>query len=735
MARENKRGAKEAIKKAMRDTRKGLKAIYPDGIITDNPRIAAIKISKWLDNSLSTNKIEQAISLVISNEKTFKYASGVSQKSSVREQYVPQGYEDKPRKVYSEKSFDYAFKKQIVGTVVKSADGLYRLQVDDSRYEDFDDLILTFDDNTRNFIGKRVGVKIVSDSRPNALKVGKIDRVFDDEAYPSPIVKRLVEIMYDHEIYMTAPDEILAKMNEEAKHIPDHVSEDDENDIHSIANMKIRYKNFKDLRDVPIITIDPLTCKDMDDAVHVEKTPDGGFVQTIAIAFVEEYVKKGSSIDEWARENGNSYYIGDMVASMLRSELSNGICSLNPNKDRLAMVATVKYDNKGNMVGYEFNPAVVRSRKKTAYEHVDAITGELGSDARLIERIKHSPDILNSVDSLQELEYLIRSQRDASTKFLTRDITYRMNSERTDIASTSADNDTLAHRMIETPMLTYNQLLADYAQKHNIPILYRVEDSIEEEALDKIKAMLEGLGIPFNENVNATDFGELQKEINNAVNYALHKSGNAEPTTEDRLFAQVVSESIIKNLPRARYDAKNTGHFALGFDEYAHSTSPIRRYADLVNQRQITAHMRGEQLPYSEEELNEIAEHLNMCERKADEAEREAQAALEAFYIEKLLKEGQKIEGVGFVSHVEDGYIVVEHEYGSVRIDMPKGPNDELMVNGNIAYKVGAKVDIQVTGANPNTGVVYGTRIYTKEGKEKDFISEDTMDDEDIMCK
>ena len=603
------------------------------------------------------------------------------------------------------------------------------MAVDDSRYADFDNMMLTFDDNTRNFIGKRVGVKIVSDSKPTAQKLGRIDRVFDVEKYPSPIVQRLVEIMYDHEIYMTAPDEILAKMNEEAMYISNHVSEDDENDIHSIASMKRRYKNFKDLRDVPIITIDPLTCKDMDDAVHVAKTPDGGFVQTIAIAFVEEYVKKGSEIDEWARENGNSYYIGDMVASMLRSELSNGICSLNPNEDRLAMVATVKYDRNGNMVGYEFNPAVVRSRKKTAYEHVDAITGELGSEAKLIERIKHNPEVLDSVDNLEELEYLIRAQRESSTKFLTRDITYRMNSERTEIASTNADNDTLAHRMIETPMLTYNQLLADYAQKNNIPILYRVEDTIEEEALDKIKSFLEGLGIPFNENVNTTDFGELQKEINNAVNFALHKSGHVEPTTEDRLFAQVVSENIIKNLPRARYDAKNTGHFALGFDEYAHSTSPIRRYADLVNQRQITAHMRGEQLPYSEEELNEIAEHLNICERKADEAEREAQASLEAFYIEKLLKEGQRIEGVGFVSQVEDGYIVVEHEHGSVRIDMPKGQNDELLVNANAAYIIGAKVNVQVTGANPNTGVVMGREIWSKEGKTKDFISED----DDIM--
>ena len=541
----------------------------------------------------------------------------------------------------------------------------------------------------------------------------------------SKIIAAVLGLVYSYDIKIDPEPKTLAAMQKELDQTPDKVTEDDPNDKLSIKNMKARFSNFFDARHLPFVTIDPKTCKDMDDAVCVIKRPDGGYTEYVAISLVSVYVKAFGEIFKDAFDRGNSSYFADMVAPMLRPILSNIIGSLNAGEDRLSFITKIEYDQDGNILSETMSPGVIKSRHKFAYETVDQI---MQND--LAERSRYPEEILKSLDALKELENIVRPIREAngSTKFATTEPTYRLTKDRTAIESVNYDNSTLAHLSIESAMLTANQVLARFAQANNIPIIYRVEPQISEEKIDQIAAFLDKMGIPFNFNGNTASFGDLQIAINEAIEEASKK---------DKVFAQVVSEGIIKCLPKARYDVENEGHFALNFDAYAHTTSPIRRFADLVTQMQVLAFMEGKPLPFTKAQLAEICEHINFTERNSDDLERDTQELLNAFYVKQLLDQGKDLTEIGYISKVERDRVTVTTSYGHAVIELENSEKtgtfipspDRLTITNNKTkryYSVGQSINIKPVDIDPAKFTIKAVPVYSKgvEDRSSQFSQE-----------
>ena len=524
---------------------------------------------------------------------------------------------------------------------------------------------------------------------------------------------------FDYGIEIEPDPSVMDAIQRELDEIADHVSENDPDDRWSIANMKEKYDNFLDARDLPFVTIDPLTCKDMDDAVCVVKNPDGSYTEYVAISLISEYIKPGGAIFQEALRRGNSTYFADMVAPMLKEKLSNGIGSLNPSEDRLSLITKIEYDKNGNIISETVQPGVIKSRHKFAYEDVDKI---FAGDQE--ERAKHSEEVLKSIDALHELENIIRPIREAngSTDFITSEFTYRLNKARNAVLEAFADNDTEAHKSIETAMLTANEVFARYAEEHNIPIIYRVEPTIEPESIDKITAILASMGVPFEIGEEVSNYGDLQVAINKAVKYAESEKG--------KLFAQVVSESIIKCLPQAAYSVDNTGHFALNFEAYAHSTSPIRRLADLVNHMQVTAHMAGKELPFTEDQLRDICEQINKTERNSAKLEMDASSFLNACFVKQKMDKGVDLSGFGIISRVERDRITVATENGKMIIELADceanspfrlDPGQCSITNSitKQTFKIGQSLRVKPIDVNIDTCEVIAEIVRTKGLEEK----------------
>ena len=285
-----------------------------------------------------------------------------------------------------------------------------------------------------------------------------------------------------------------------------------------------------------------------------------------------------------------------------------------------------------------------------------------------------------------------------------------------------ADNSTKAHEMVETPMLSANQAFATFAAENGIPIIYRVEDFIEEEKIEQITAFLEKMQIPFDFDGHYESFGSLQIAINKAVARANAKNGE--------LFAQVVSEQLIKCLPRARYDVDNCGHFALSFEEYAHTTSPIRRFADLINQMQILAFKSGKPLPFKDEELREICSHINYTERNSAELEMQTDELLNAWFVKQRLDAGEDLTEKGYISRVARDRITIATSFGSAIVELADSAYDSpfrlsedmLSIKNSVTkkeYHVGQPLEVKPTKVDIDSCAINAEIIFEKGSAER----------------
>ena len=357
----------------------------------------------------------------------------------------------------------------------------------------------------------------------------------------------------------------------------------------------------KDLRGLEFVTIDGETARDFDDAVFCRREGKG-FRLWVAIADVSHYVRHGDALDTDARERGTSVYFPRRVIPMLPEKLSNGLCSLNPNVDRLAMVCEMAITPKGEIAQYEFYNAVFRSHARLTYTEVWS---------RLSNK-KANQNLLNLYDVFKVL--LEERGRRGAIDFET--IETRMIFDATGkIEKIVAEPRNDAHRLIEECMLAANVCGGNFIAKHEHPVLYRVHDVPAEERVGTLRAFLAELGLqlPGGEIPRPKDYAQLLERIRKRPDFTL------------------LQTILLRSLKQAVYSPANKGHFGLAFDAYLHFTSPIRRYPDLLVHRVLKAVLAKK--TYSGVDWEALGRHCSETERRADEASRDVENWLKCFYM------------------------------------------------------------------------------------------------------
>ena len=363
-----------------------------------------------------------------------------------------------------------------------------------------------------------------------------------------------------------------------------------------------------DLRDLPLVTIDGEDARDFDDAVYCERKKSGGWRLWVAIADVSHYVGKGTALDKEAIERGNSVYFPEQVVPMLPKVLSNGLCSLNPKVDRLCMVAEMTVSEAGRLSGYRFYEAVMNSHARLTYTKVHAI---LQGDEKL--RADYQP-LVPHLTELHNMYMALKAARQerGAIEFETLETRFVFNAHRKiDSIVPVVRND--AHKLIEECMILANVSAAKLLEKHEAHSLYRVHDEPDPERLSQFRQFLQDLGIE-SQLPNDPSPEELTQ--------ALESLG-------DRPEKELIQTMLLRSMKQAVYQPENIGHFGLALKAYAHFTSPIRRYPDLVVHRAIKGILQQQQQPvsgayiYNEDEVKQLGEQCSMTERRADDATRE----------------------------------------------------------------------------------------------------------------
>ncbi|WP_091640218.1 ribonuclease R [Aquisalimonas asiatica] len=472
--------------------------------------------------------------------------------------------------------------------------------------------------------GELVVVQITQQPQARRQPIGEVIQVLGEHIRPGTEIET-AQLIYG------IPVEWPEAVTKELERLPDEVPEADK-------------KGRKDLRNLPLITIDGADARDFDDAVYAEPKPSGWRL-VVAIADVSHYVKPGSALDKEARNRGNSVYFPRNVVPMLPEKLSNGLCSLNPDVDRLCMVCDMLITTGGEIRRSTFYRAVMRSHARMIYEDVARIL--VDQDEAL--QAKYAP-ILPQLDHLYGVYESLRKARNrrGAIDFETTE-TQILFDDHGSIADIRPTERTDAHRLIEECMLAANQATARYLLKQRLPTLFRNHDGPDEDRLDNLNRFLAetGLALGGGDDPQPADYAKLLRSVQNRP---------------DRHLIQTV---MLRSLQQAVYHPVNSGHFGLAMEEYAHFTSPIRRYPDLLVHRGI-AHVieggKGTTFPVGQDELLGLGEQCSMTERRADEATRDAESILKCQYIRD--KVGQEYDGVvtgvtGFGLFVElDGLYV-----------------------------------------------------------------------------
>lgn len=431
-------------------------------------------------------------------------------------------------------------------------------------------------------------------------------------------------------------------------------------------------ENRVDLRHLPFVTIDGEDARDFDDAVYCEKNSSrwklfsGGWKLYVAIADVSHYVKVGSALDEEAQKRGNSVYFPERVVPMLPEELSNGLCSLNPHVDRLAMVCEMSLSKSGELVDYQFYEAVIHSHARLTYNKVSYMLEQpKGSEGKsLREEYKEVLPHLKQLYALYQVLLAARHERGA-IDFETQEtrIVFGEGRKIAEIRPTQRND---AHKLIEECMLAANVATARFMLDHSMPSLYRVHDGPPPERVEKLKAFLGELGLALHKGKEGPVPKDYQKLL---------------ASIQDRPDFHLIQTVMLRSLSQAVYSADNNGHFGLNYEAYTHFTSPIRRYPDLLVHRAIRSVIRSRRetkhvqragaasmpkariYPYDEAALEQLGEQCSMTERRADEATRDVVNWLKCEYMQDRV--GETFEGVitaatGFGIFVELKDIYVE---------------------------------------------------------------------------
>lgn len=448
-----------------------------------------------------------------------------------------------------------------------------------------------------------------------------------------------------------------------------------------------------DLRDLLTVTIDGETARDFDDAVSVRSEKDDSIRLWVSIADVSHYVALGSLLDREALKRGTSVYFPDRCIPMLPEKLSNGICSLNPREDRLAMTAELLFDAAGDARESRFYPSVIRSDERLTYTEVKEILADKNP-----ETIQRHAGLCKDLRTMKVLAGRLGERRrqrgsidfDLPEPEIILDLQGRP--ESIGIAERN-----LAHRLIEEFMLAANEAVAAHLEGHGIPCIFRIHEPPDPLKLKDFQEFIKPMGLSFKLRGDSVASGEFQRLL-----------GEVEGRPEERM----VNELLLRCMKQARYSAENLGHFGLASPSYLHFTSPIRRYPDLVAHRilkdQLSGRLQKRHLGKLAAELPEVAEQSSQRERKAMEAEREIIDLKRLQYMEKHLGEVYDacITGVtSFGIFVELPDLVVEglvhvSALGKDLFQLLEKQHTLLGKKSGISFRIGDRVRVRVDAVN-----------------------------------
>ncbi|GEM76800.1 ribonuclease R [Vibrio sagamiensis] len=454
-----------------------------------------------------------------------------------------------------------------------------------------------------------------------------------------------------------------------------------------------------DLRELPLVTIDGEDARDFDDAVYCEKKKSGGWRLWVAIADVSYYVRPDSALDKEAINRGNSVYFPSQVVPMLPEVLSNGLCSLNPQVDRLCMVCEMTISETGKLSGYKHYEAVMNSHARLTYSKVGAI---LEGDEELRMRYHTLVPHLEELHSMYKVLKTARDNRGA-IEFETVEAKFIFNADRK-IESIEPVIRNDAHKIIEECMILANIASASYVEKAKEPSLYRIHESPGELRLQGFRDFLSELGLDLKGGLepSPTDYADLVKQI------------------AERQDKELIQTMLLRSMKQAVYNADNVGHFGLALKRYAHFTSPIRRYPDLLLHRAIKYLVAKDQgrnqdrwtptggYHYSFDDMDFYGEQCSMTERRADDATREVADWLKCEYMQDHV--GDELDGVianvtsfGFFVRLTDLHIDGLVHISSLANDYYQfDPIGQRLIGesfGNI-YRLGDAVKVKVLAVN-----------------------------------
>jgi ribonuclease R len=446
----------------------------------------------------------------------------------------------------------------------------------------------------------------------------------------------------------------------------------------------------KDIRDLPLVTIDGVDAKDFDDAVYCEINADKTFRLVVAIADVSHYVLPGTALDQEAYKRGNSVYFPGRVVPMLPEVLSNGLCSLKPQVDRLCMVCDMQISAEGLLMGATFYDAVMCSRARLIYEDVALmLKGEKKSQLALLPYLQNLQTVYKKMLAQRQLRGALDFES-VETR-----IVFGKNKK---IEAIVPVQRTEAHRIIEECMLMANVATAEFLDKHKIPTLYRVHKGPNPEKMENLQTLLKGFVLNLSTNdkqPTPQDYQKLLKRL------------------EKRPDAHLIQTVLLRSLMQAVYSPDNLGHFGLAYEAYVHFTSPIRRYPDLLVHRGIRQQLKKakkQTLSYTHVQMAQFGEHCSVTERRADDATRDAVSWLKCYYMKDKL--GQEFDGIitgvtAFGIFVELSNIYVEGlvHISALRDDYYHHDPAQHLLRGKrtgVTYRLGDPIRVMVARANPD---------------------------------
>ena len=456
----------------------------------------------------------------------------------------------------------------------------------------------------------------------------------------------------------------------------------------------------RDLREEITFTIDGETAKDFDDAVSIKKTK-GGYIIGVHIADASHYVLKGSALDAEAQMRGNSIYFPEIAIPMLPPVLSENLSSLKPDEDRYTMTVEININNSGEVRSYRIYPSIIRSRERMIYTKVWEI---LQGNRELRKRYSH---ILPSIELMAEAAELLLSQRrkKGSIDFDLPEPSF-ISTEDGLLLDILPVERNFAHQIIEEFMLAANETVARYLTKRGYPTIYRIHEAPETRKLESLKKILSifGYTLEFEE----PEAKALQKVLD---------------LVKGKPEEKLISLLVLRSMKLAKYSPEPVGHFALAKENYLHFTSPIRRYPDLIVHRTLKAALSKQPPPYNERELEKIAEHSSMTERRADQMEAEIiQWRTTRFLQDKI---GENFQGI-IVGVSNDGLQIELDKYliqGTVLFSDMKEDYfvvvDGWMAKGKRSgkiYKIGQRVNVILGSVDPYRRLIY---FLPEESKKK----------------